>query len=183
MNRTLDQLNGFHGGVQVVGVRFVYVPDIALVAGAAPVMSTAFAPAVQYGLELALVVRTAERERILTPYQEGGPVPSCIGEGFVQSMEFGGRHADVDRSLRYGEDVDTHTVQKCFEILTQIVIGHGTLGSVALLLAEVFYVIYRVSENQIGLRHCQHFVERVIHRAIATQQEISSEQLSGLAQQ
>ena len=50
-NRALDQLHRLHSGMQVIGVRFVYVPHVALVAGAVPVVRAAFAPAVEDSFE------------------------------------------------------------------------------------------------------------------------------------
>ena len=70
----LDQLHRFHGGVQVVEMRLVEAPYVALIARTAPIPAGALLPAVQDGFKLPLVVGAPQREAILGPDQESGPM-------------------------------------------------------------------------------------------------------------
>src|ERR1700694_2323286 len=82
------QLHRLHGGMQIVDLRLVHMPDIALVAGATPIVITTFTPAVEQHLKSSLIIRSAKRERVLTPNAERGPMATGVGESFVQGMEF-----------------------------------------------------------------------------------------------
>jgi hypothetical protein len=80
---TPHQLHRLHGGMQIVDLGLVHIPDIALISCATPVVSAAFAPTVQERLVLALIVGTAKRKSILAPNAECGPMPTSLGERFV----------------------------------------------------------------------------------------------------
>ena len=60
--------------MQIVPRRLVEEPDIALFAGATPVVIGALFPAVQDRFVLTLVIGAPERERVLRPDDEGGPL-------------------------------------------------------------------------------------------------------------
>ncbi len=70
---------GLHRGMQVVPCGLVAVPDIPLVARAAPVVLCASLPAVEHRLELLVVAGTAQRQSILGPDVVLGHLPpaSC----------------------------------------------------------------------------------------------------------
>ena len=53
---TLDERYGLHGRVQIVSRWLVEMPDIPLVARAAPVMPRASLPAIEHGFELLMVI-------------------------------------------------------------------------------------------------------------------------------
>ena len=73
----LHQLDRLHRRVQVVDVRLLDEPHVALVAGAAPKVIRAFLPAVEDRFVLALVVGSPHRESVLRPDDESGPVPAA----------------------------------------------------------------------------------------------------------
>ena len=83
----LHQLDRLHRRVQVVDVRLLDEPHVALVAGAAPEVIRAFLPAVQDRFVLALVVRPPHRERVLRPDDERGPVAARLAERLLQRVQ------------------------------------------------------------------------------------------------
>src|SRR3954466_2455226 len=85
--------------MQIIDARVFPKPQIALVACAAPVMFRPLAPAIEDGLVLAVVVGSSQRQMALGPNDKGRPVTSCVGEGLLERMEFGGGHADVHSSI------------------------------------------------------------------------------------
>src|SRR3546814_16249166 len=68
----LDQLHRLHGRVQVVLLRLLDVPHIALVAVTAPVAALTFGPTIQAGPVMALVVGSAGLDWVCGPREEGG---------------------------------------------------------------------------------------------------------------
>jgi len=73
MNTSAGQsrLRDLRGRVQIVLLRLFDVPDVALIAVAAPVALRTLGPTVEDGLVLALVVGAAQRESVLRPDDEG----------------------------------------------------------------------------------------------------------------
>ena len=63
-------------------------PHVTLIAGTAPEMVRALAPSVQDRFVLPLVIGPAQREMVLGPNDECGPVPTGVGEGLVQRVQF-----------------------------------------------------------------------------------------------
>ena len=45
-----------------------------------------------------------------------------LGEGLLQGMQLGRRHAHVDRALGHGQDVDAGVVQEPLEVPAQVVV-------------------------------------------------------------
>jgi hypothetical protein len=75
--------------VQVVLVRLVEEPDIALVARAAPVVIGAVFSAVQDRFVLALIVGAAQGEGVLGPDDEGRPFAAGLAECFLWRIQLG----------------------------------------------------------------------------------------------
>ena len=74
--------------MQIVLVRLVDQPDIALITRAAPVVISAFLPAVEDGFVLPLVIGTAERECVLGPDHKGRPFAAGLTKRLLQRVEF-----------------------------------------------------------------------------------------------
>src|ERR1017187_4463739 len=83
----LDQLDWLHRRVQIVDVRLLDEPNVALVASAAPKMIRAFLPAVEDRFVLPLIVRPPHRERVLRPHDESRPVPARLAEHPLQRVD------------------------------------------------------------------------------------------------
>ena len=86
MNRTLDQLNGLHGRMQVVDPGLVVVPDVGLITVTAPEVISPLFPAIQDGFVLALIVSATEREGVLRPNDECGPFATSINPSLLQGV-------------------------------------------------------------------------------------------------
>ena len=82
-----------------------------------------FLPAIQDRFILPLVIGPAQRESVLRPDHERGPVAAGLGECLVQRVQLRGRHADVDRAFRHRQQVRAGVAQELVEFAAQIVVG------------------------------------------------------------
>ena len=62
-------------------------------------MIRALLPAVQNGFVLALVVRATEREGVLGPDDERGPLAARLDPGLLQGVQLRGAHGHVAAAL------------------------------------------------------------------------------------
>src|SRR5690348_1233539 len=108
--------------MQIVFYGLIDKPDVALIAGAAPVMVGALFPAVEDRLVLALVVGTAEREGVLGPDDKRGPLAARLLERLLQPVELRRRHADVDGALGQRQKIDAGIVEQRAEVLAERVV-------------------------------------------------------------
>src|SRR5258708_25680178 len=108
--------------MQYVGLRLAHEPDASLIPRAAPEAIGALAPSIKHRFVLALVVGASERETILRPNHECGPVPAGGGEGFLQRVKLRARHANVDGSLGDGKKVGTGLAQEFAKRYAQVVV-------------------------------------------------------------
>src|SRR5690606_20578137 len=95
----LDQRDRLHRRVQIILRGLVEVPDVALIAVAAPIVIGALFPSIEDWLVLALIVGAAEREGVLSPDHERRPLAPGLAERILQSVELRRRHAHVHRAL------------------------------------------------------------------------------------
>jgi hypothetical protein len=72
--------------VQIVLRRFVEKPDVPLVTGTTPEMVCAFAPAIEDGFVLALIIGAPQGEGVLGPDDEGGPFATSVTKGLLQRI-------------------------------------------------------------------------------------------------
>jgi hypothetical protein len=86
-NGAFDQCDRLHGRVEVVLHRLIQEPHIPLVAITAPIVIGALLPAIQERFILALIIRTTEREGVLRPDHEGGPLAAGLAERLLQVVE------------------------------------------------------------------------------------------------
>src|SRR6266478_8649997 len=98
--------------MQDVCLRLVHEPYVALIPRAAPEVIGAFAPAVEHWFILPLVVRATEREAVLSPNHERGPVSAGRRESFLERVKLRTRHANIDRSLSDGKKVGAGLAQE-----------------------------------------------------------------------
>ena len=83
----LDQINGLHGGVQIIHTRLVHKPDIALVSRTAPIPIIPIFPAIQNWFVLALIIRTPQRECVFRPYDECRPFTASSHKSALQRVQ------------------------------------------------------------------------------------------------
>src|SRR3954468_15150782 len=76
-------------------------------------------------LVLALVVRAAEREGVLRPDHERGPVPARLLERALERADLGRGHADVERALGDREHRPAGRLQEGRERAPEGVVGDG----------------------------------------------------------
>ena len=82
------QFHRLHGRVQIILLRLLDLPDVALVTITAPVAIGTLGPAVENWLVLTLIVGTPQGESVLGPDDEGGPVATGGTECCLQTVEF-----------------------------------------------------------------------------------------------
>src|SRR5687767_9052969 len=91
--------------MQVRRGRPVYLPDVALVAVALPVVLRALTPPVPQRFVRPLVVRTPQHEPVLGPDDRRAPVPAGLREDVADCRPFLAAHADVKGALDAGKQV------------------------------------------------------------------------------
>ncbi len=180
MSRLLDELRiarstsatGFIVGCRSFFVRLVEEPHVALVAGAAPVVIGALLPAVQDRFVLALVIRPPEREGVLRPDHEGRPLAAGLAERLLQRVELRRRHADVDRALGHGQDVDAGVVEQARRNSSpraSFMIGRFLPRSLSFGRVGIVHVVRWIGERHVGEFAAQHLLDIGQHRGVAAQ--------------
>jgi hypothetical protein len=153
MNTSAGQsrLRDLRGRVQIVLLRLLDCPHIALVAVAAPMARRALGPSVQDRLVLALVVGTAQREGILRPDDEGRPFATGGAERGLQHIEFAGRHRHVDATAAMCHRGRQRRQQEVVEAIAQVVVQDRAILAAHLVLGAVgvVHVVRRVGENHV----------------------------------
>ena len=74
--------------MQIVLVRLVDLPDVALIARTAPEVISAFLPAEEDWFILPMVIGAAERECVLGPDHKGRPFSAGLTKRLLQRVEF-----------------------------------------------------------------------------------------------
>src|SRR5579862_1598677 len=85
--------------MHIVNVRLVDEPNVALVPRTTPEVFRSLPPTVQDWFILPLVVRTPEREDVLRPNHECGPVAAGGFKSCFQRVQLRRRHADINCSF------------------------------------------------------------------------------------
>src|SRR3546814_13592894 len=104
-----------------------------------PVAVLTFGPTIQDGLVLALVVGAAERECVLGPDDEGGPLATGGAESLLPRVQFAGRHGDVGGACTALQHRRQCRQKEIVETIAQVVgpdwtglAAHLVLGAVGL---------------------------------------------------
>ena len=160
MNRTLDQLNGLHGRMQVVDPGLVVVPDVRLVTVTAPEVISSLLPAIENGFVLALVVSATEREGVLRPDDEGGPLATCINPSLLQCVQLRRAHAHIASTLGHDQEVQAGVVEELVEPIAQGIVHDATVFAAHLVLGVVAIV------HVVGWISERHVCELTIHQPL-----------------
>ena len=150
------------------------VPDIALVAIAAPVMRLAFGPAVPDGLVGVVVIGAAQDELVLAPDQRVGPVPPGCPHGGVECGPLLTGHEQVDGARGEGDDVRRGLGQEFLPgVVVEVVVGDGALGTVAgAAVVAVVHPVGQIRQRQVGRLALQQGRDHGLIVRVATDQAV-----------
>ncbi len=147
-----DERKWFHRRMCLRLRRPRYLPDVALVTIAAPVVLAAVAPSEPERLVLPLVVGAAHHESILSPDDRVRPVGARLGENPAHRRPFLRRHADVERAVHRRKKGSNPRSAKGFPIFG----CHRVIGDAALTLAALLPTV--IAEcgvvGRVAKRHC-----------------------------
>ena len=107
-------------------------------------MLSSLPPTVENRFVLPVVVGASQREGVLRPDNERGPVPAEPAERRLQRADFGTGHADVNRAVGKFEDVFYDLFEELRKYVSEIVVFY--FASVPV----VVHVVRRIRKNHIG---------------------------------
>jgi hypothetical protein len=121
---------------------------------------------------LALIVRAAQREMVLAPDQERGPVPAGSGEGLVQGVQLRRGHANVDGAAANFHQLSAGLPQEFLELAAQGIVCEAQFAARLALIGDI---VRRVREHHAGWFAGQHGVQVCPLGGIPTEQAMLSQ--------